>query len=196
MFNSLKGTLTGTSPSKIFLEIQGVEFEIEASFQTLSSLPPLGSTVRLFIYLHHREDTLKLFGFLEEEERKLFLHLLKVEGIGPKQALRILSGTTVQAFWQIVSTGDAKSLTRIPGLGIKTAQKVLFSLQGKLKEEESPLPAEERDLQVALVEMGFEPSKARIAIQKALKEGKELGLAGETLEREAFRRAIILMSNS
>ena len=180
----------------MFLENQGIEYELEVSFNTASALPELGSKVRLYTYLHHREEVMKLYGFLEEAERRLFLDLLKVEGIGPRQALRILSGTTVGAFLRILESEDVKALTRIPGLGMKTAQKVLLSLKGKISLEEEALPREERDLQVALVEMGFEPSKASDALRRALKECREEGLSGEPLEREAFRRAIILMSGT
>lgn len=196
MYNSIQGTLTGKGATKVFLENQGIEYELEVSFNTASALPELGSKVRLYTYLHHREEVMKLYGFLEEAERRLFLDLLKVEGIGPRQALRILSGTTVGAFLRILESEDVKALTRIPGLGMKTAQKVLLSLKGKISLEEEALPREERDLQVALVEMGFEPSKASDALRRALKECREEGLSGEPLEREAFRRAIVLMSGT
>lgn len=196
MYNSIQGTLTGKGATKVFLENQGIEYELEVSFNTASALPELGSKVRLYTYLHHREEVMKLYGFLEEAERRLFLDLLKVEGIGPRQALRILSGTTVGAFLRILESEDVKALTRIPGLGMKTAQKVLLSLKGKISLEEEALPREERDLQVALVEMGFELSKASDALRRALKECREEGLSGEPLEREAFRRAIVLMSGT
>jgi Holliday junction DNA helicase RuvA len=196
VYNSIQGTLTGKTATKVFLENQGIEYELEVSFNTASALPELGSKVRLYTYLHHREEVMKLFGFLEEAERRLFLDLLKVEGIGPRQAMRILSGTTVGAFLRILESEDVKALTRIPGLGMKTAQKVLLSLKGKISLEEEALPREERDLQVALVEMGFEPSKASDALRRALKECREEGLSGEPLEREAFRRAIVLMSGT
>jgi Holliday junction DNA helicase RuvA len=196
VYNSIQGTLTGKGATKVFLENQGIEYELEVSFNTASALPELGSKVRLYTYLHHREEVMKLYGFLEEAERRLFLDLLKVEGIGPRQALRILSGTTVGAFLRILESEDVKALTRIPGLGMKTAQKVLLSLKGKISLEEEALPREERDLQVALVEMGFEPSKASDALRRALKECREEGLSGEPLEREAFRRAIVLMSGT
>jgi len=196
VYNSIQGTLTGKGATKVFLENQGIEYELEVSFNTASALPELGSKVRLYTYLHHREEVMKLYGFLEEAERRLFLDLLKVEGIGPRQALRILSGTTVGAFLRILESEDVKALTRIPGLGMKTAQKVLLSLKGKISLEEEALPREERDLQVALVEMGFELSKASDALRRALKECREEGLSGEPLEREAFRRAIVLMSGT
>ncbi|MCX7787767.1 MAG: Holliday junction branch migration protein RuvA [Spirochaetes bacterium] len=196
MYNSIQGVLTGKSATKVFLENQGIEYELEVSFNTLNSLPELGSKVRLFTYLHHREDVLKLYGFFEEGERRLFLDLLKVDGVGPRQALRILSGTTVQTFLKILETEDVKALTQIPGLGMKTAQKVLLSLKGKINLEEGIVPREEKDLQIALVEMGFEPTKATEALRRALKECRDEGLSGEPLEREAFRRAIVLMSGT
>lgn len=196
MYNSIQGTLTGKATTRVLLENQGIEYELEVSFHTASVLPDLGSKVRLFTYLHHREDLMKLYGFLEEAERRLFLDLLKVDGIGPRQALRILSGTNVHTFLRIIESEDVKALTRIPGLGIKTAQKVLLSLKGKINLEEEVVPREEKELQVALVEMGFEPSRATDALRRALKECREEGLSGESLEREAFRRAIILMSGT
>lgn len=196
MYNSIQGTLTGKTSSKAYIEIQGIEYELEVSFHTSSSLPSIGTEVRLFTYLHHREDALKLYGFLEEKERSLFFDLLKVDGIGPKQALRILSGTTVDAFLLILESEDVKALTRIPGLGIKTAQKVFLSLRGKLTLEEGALPSEERDLQLALVEMGFDSRRAAEAVKASLQECREEGVPGETLEQEAFRRAIVLLSGA
>ncbi|GAB4222393.1 MAG: Holliday junction branch migration protein RuvA [Spirochaetales bacterium] len=196
MYNSISGTLTGKTGTRVFLENQGIEFELEVSFNTVSALPELGTRVKLYTYLHHREDVLKLYGFLEESERRVFLDLLKVDGIGPRQALRILSGTTVSSFLRILEAEDVKALTRIPGLGVKTAQKVLLSLKGTINLEESLVPGEEKDLQVALVEMGFDPSKAQEALRRALKECREEGLSGEALEREAFRRSIIWMSGT
>jgi Holliday junction DNA helicase RuvA len=195
MLNSLKGIVTGKEAGKFYLETGGLEWEIESSFTSISALPPEGSSARIFTYLYHREDAMRLFGFVSEEERFLFLDLMKVNGIGPKQALRILSGTTVEAFARILEGEDASGLSRIPGLGLKTAQKIILALKGKLSFRGEAEKAEEAgELALALEEMGFDRKKA-VSVIKALNEELSAGgLSGVELEKECFRQAIIRLS--
>ena len=138
---------------------------------------------------------MRLFGFAKEEERFLFLDLLKVDGIGPKQAMRILSGTNVDSFADILEAGDVDSLKRIPGIGIKSAQKIILALKGKLSLKETEEAAEGQDLVTALFDMGFDRRKAAAVVAALLEEFKNQGLAGETLEREIFRQAIVRLSS-
>ena len=194
MFNSLKGTLSGKNAGRIFLEIGGIEWEMDVSYTTVSRLPPPGSTVRIFTFLYHREDIMRLYGFYDEEERALFLDLVKVDGIGPKQALRILSGTTVESLISILEAGDVDALRRIPGLGVKTAQKIILALKGKLSLREGTEPAEGEEIIAALAEMGFDGKRAAVSVKSLLAELKEEGLPEDNLEKEVFRRAIIRLS--
>jgi Holliday junction DNA helicase RuvA len=194
MFNSLKGTLSGKNAGKLFLETGGIEWELDISYTTLGLLPPPGSTVRIFVYLYHREDVMRLYGFHDEEERALFLDLVKVDGIGPKQALRILSGTNVDSFISILEAGDVDALRRIPGLGVKTAQKIILALKGKLSLRDGAEPTEGEEITAALSDMGFDRRRASAAVIRLLAELKEEGLPEDNLEKEVFRRAIIRLS--
>lgn len=194
MYNSLKGLLTQKSAGRVCVETGGVEYELDTSYATVSRLPAAGSAVRIFTYLHHREDILRLYGFADEEERALFFDLIKVDGIGPKQALRILSGTSVESFSLILEAGDVDSLKRIPGLGVKTAQKIILALKGKLSLKESGTNEAGSELSAALADMGFDGKKAGIVVKKLLDEYREQGLQGEALEKEVFRQAIVQLS--
>jgi Holliday junction DNA helicase RuvA len=194
----MKGVLTQKRAGVFYLETGGsLEWEIETSYTTISSLPAEGSVVRIFTYLYHREDSMRLFGFTGEEERFLFLNLLKVNGIGPKQALRILSSTTSEFFSRILEEGDAPALSRIPGLGVKTAQKIILALKGKLTfHEENAQAAEGGDLVLALEDMGFDRRKAAAVIKVLADELLAGGFSGAELEKECFRQAIIRLSGS
>ena len=121
MFNSLKGTVSQKNAVSVHLQTDFIEWDLLAPGSTLDSLPQVGDTVRLFTYLHHREDQLALYGFASREERNLFLDLLKVGGIGPRQALKILSGMSVEEFVGSLNSDDVDGLSRVPGLGKKTA---------------------------------------------------------------------------
>ena len=195
MINSLKGRVSGKEAGRFYLENSGIEWEIESSYATISLLPAEGMELRIYTYLYHREDAMRLFGFITEEERFLFLDLMKVNGIGPKQALRILSGTTVESFSRILENEDVDNLKRIPGLGLKTAQKIILTLKGKLTFHRETESAEKSsDLVLALEEMGFDRKNAASVIKALEEELSRSGLAGEELERECFRQAIIRLS--
>ncbi len=125
----------------------------------------------------------------------LFLDLLKVDGIGPKQAIRILSGANVDSFAEILEAGDVDSLKRIPGIGVKSAQKIILALKGKLTLKEAEEAEEGRDLVTALADMGFDRRKAAAVVASLLEETREEGIAGEKLEQEIFRRAIVRLSS-
>jgi Holliday junction DNA helicase RuvA len=113
MFNSISGTITHKGSSVIFLENNGIEWEITASSKTIDQLPSPGNNIRVLTFLYHREDILSLFGFYEEKERHLFYELIRINGIGPKQAVKILSGISADDF---ISALDAENLTVLSGL--------------------------------------------------------------------------------
>lgn len=202
MYNSITGKLSGHSFPLLFLEAGGIEWQIEVSantFQSALNADP-AEPLRILVYLQVREDLMKLFGFWTPAERQVFLELITVSGIGPKQALRILSGTTVRELTTLLEAEDVPALTRIPGLGTKTAQKMILQLKGHLVLDDTTGgsaalrgtgPLEE--LLTALVEMGFERSRARTILENLRREitgAEESTTVTETQERELFRRAI------
>jgi Holliday junction DNA helicase RuvA len=196
MFNSLYGTITHKDDTKIFLELNGIEWQIIMPFNSITKLPQSGEKARIYTYLQHSQDSMQLFGFGNPRERILFLDLLKVGGIGPKQAVKILSSIEVDNFVKQLDDNDVDALTRLPGLGKKTAQKIILTLRGKLSFDES-IGSQNTDSDIinALVNMGFDRKASEAAVAKALSE-KEAREAGD-LEKEQiiFRRAIILLSS-
>jgi len=115
MFNSLKGIVTGKTAEHLYLETSGIEWALESSATTLSQIASPGQEARVFTYLHHREDSMVLFGFATTGERDLFLNLISVSGVGPKAARKILSGISVNDFIEALEAEDLKTLTRLPG---------------------------------------------------------------------------------
>ncbi len=196
MFNSLSGRLTETTAYGVRIETAGVEWDLETSAQTISALARADGTVRLFTFLHHREDIMRLYGFHSQVERALFLELLKVSGIGPKQALRILSGAGSDRLPAILEAGDVDSLAALPGLGRKTAQKILVTLQGKLSlGEGAAAGASGGEIVAALVDMGFDRKAAQSAANAAEKSVADENLDDAQREAEILRRAIIALSS-
>jgi len=205
MYNSLRGILSAkdsnTSASFACLDIQGVEYILEISRTCFMDLPNLGEELRLLCYLQVREDQMYLLGFLKEEERLLFLDLLKVEGIGPKQALKILSGMQAKGLGELLEAGDVDGLERIPGLGKKTAQKMVLALKGKLsldsafvgtgKTAKEDLGAYE-DLAQALVNMGYDRKSCVEVLKRIIPEYADLEASKK--EQELLRRAIVELS--
>ena len=198
MFNSLTGTITGRSPNALFLMTGGVEWELEVSGFTLRTLPSHETDpVRVFTYLYHREDQMRLYGFATSDERRVFLELTRVSGIGPRAAVRMLSGTSPAELIRMLETEDVDGLVRLPGLGRKTAQKVILALRGKLVMEPAGTASAHGELVDALVEMGFDRSGAISAVGSLAAELSAGELAdGDPAEREKeiFRLAIVRLS--
>ena len=196
MFNSLYGTITHKDDSKIFLELNGIEWQIIMPFNSITSLPASGEKARIYTYLQHSQDSMQLFGFQSPRVRSLFLDLLKVGGIGPKQAVKILSGIEIDNFIKQLDDNDIDALTRLPGLGKKTAQKIVLTLRGKLSfDEGAPSRAVDSDIINALVEMGFDRKAAEAAVQKAAEEEETKNASEKEKEQIIFRRAIIMLSS-
>ena len=166
MFNSIYGTITHKDDSKIFIELNGIEWQIYMPFNSITKLPQTGEAARVYTYLQHSQDSMQLFGFASPRERILFLDLLKVGGIGPRQAVKILSGVEVDNFIRQLDDNDVDALTRLPGLGKKTAQKIILTLRGKLSfEEDSEQASADSDIVNALVDMGFDRKSAESAVK-------------------------------
>ena len=198
MINSLTGTVMRKSSSEICLENSGIEWGITVSERTARETPAVGEQARILTYLHHREEQMTLYGFANAEERMLFHDLLRVSGIGPKQAVRILSGMGVEQFAKCLDADDVDSLSRIPGLGKKTAQKIILALRGRLTmqetDEETLKPFAE--IVTALVDMGFDRSKAQKAVERSAQEIGGDGTNINEQEKEIFRRAIVALSSN
>jgi holliday junction DNA helicase RuvA len=179
MIGFLRGTLVARHPPQLLVEVGGVGYELEAPMSTFYQLPETGQPVQVLTHLLVREDAHVLYGFATEGERQLFRNLIKVSGIGARIALAILSGVSVEAFVRCVQSEDAASLTRIPGVGRKTAERLIIEMRDKLRQAGSPLaqamPAGERGLPAdeafgALVALGYRPAEALRLLK--LVEGK------------------------
>jgi Holliday junction DNA helicase RuvA len=133
LIGHLRGKLAAKHPPQLLVDVGGVGYEVEAPMSTFYGLPGLGAEVNLHTHLVVREDAHVLFGFGTERERSLFRELIKVSGVGPRIALGILSGATVDEFHRCVETHDVASLTRIPGIGRKTAERLIIEMKDRLK---------------------------------------------------------------
>lgn len=198
MFNSIRGEITQKNAGIIYMMTGGIEWEIHMPGHDISALPDSGAKTVVFTWLCHREDSMTLFGFANEERRETFLELLKVEGIGPKGALKILSGITQRDLETALEAGDITRLEAVPGLGKKTAQKMILALKGKIvqsTDKKEPPASRYNDLAGALVEMGYEKRAAISALDRA---ASEIAEATPEAEKEAllFRKAILYLSGS
>lgn len=193
MFNSLRGQVTHKDAERLLLACGGLEWEIWTSAQSLASLPAPGERARVFTHLHHREDSMRLYGFATAVERDLFLELMRVEGVGPRLALRILSGMDAARFVEAVDRGDLATLTTVPGVGEKMAQKILLRLKGKLAATQAG--GVHDDIVAALAGMGFDRREARDAVNKASRESGAANLEREQLERDILTRAMKLLGS-
>jgi holliday junction DNA helicase RuvA len=195
MFNSIVGRLTDKGPTSVFIFTGGIEWIIHTTTSSISDLPEIGQDVKVYLYLHHREDSMQLYGFSTEVERTIFLDLITISGIGPKQALKILSGSNVEEFAQTIERGDVDRLSTLPGLGKKTAQKIVLALSGKLQ-----LPGESEEIQFreiveGLIDMGFDKKRAVTAVNEAAQGLSSTNSAPDSFENELFKQAIIILSS-
>jgi Holliday junction DNA helicase RuvA len=195
MFNSLRGIITEKLPETLRLLTGGIEWDIALPGTDINSLPPAGESARVFTWLYHREDQMRLFGFASDERRYTFLELLKVEGIGPRGALKIMGGISQAELERALETEDLGRLEAVPGLGKKTAQKMILALKGKLAFP-SAAPAKASpygELAEALAEMGYDRRTAA-EVLAALAETLPPGLAGAEREKLLFKQAIVRLS--
>lgn len=197
MFNSLRGIITEKNDNLLLLENHGVEWEIATTAQTISQLPQVGCEARVFVHLIHREDQMRLYGFASLEERNLFLEIIKIEGVGPKQAQKILSAIDHQTLLSLIANEDTSALEELPGLGKKTAQKIIFNLKEKLNIiglGQMPKLTQYTDLIKALVGMGFERRAVLQAIHQVQRELPSLKTQAVFSEQEIFKRALQILS--
>lgn len=198
MIAHLKGILLEKHPNQAVIEAAGVGYDVTIPVSTYSSLPEAGAEVRLRIHTHVREDAIALFGFSTADEKTLFEKLISVSGIGPKLAVTVLSGLPAPTLIHIIRGGDVQQLVRIPGIGKKTAERIVLELRDKLDilpgggagaaaTVHAPLSAVEQDVLSALINLGCQRGAAEAALQKAL----SLGAAAEF--DALFRRALELV---
>ena len=135
MIAQLEGSISEKTPTQIIVDVSGVGYELLIPISTFDKLEEVGSKVKLLTYLHVREDILQLFGFSTLKEKMMFTHLISVAGIGPKLALGILSGRTVEDLTRNIVNGDTENLTQLSGVGKKTAQRIVLELRDKLAKE-------------------------------------------------------------
>jgi len=180
MIAHLRGRLLDKHPNQAIVETGGVGYDVTISVPTFSDLPGLGSEVTLHIYTHVREDLIALYGFLRPAEKKLFEKLITVSGIGPKLAITILSGMAADEMIAAIRGNDVARLTRIPGIGKKTAERMVLELRDKLPPQGADavtaipqLTVVEEDVLSALVNLGYQRAAAEKAVTTFAKNGKD-----------------------
>lgn len=176
MIDYLEGILRYKSPTFIVVDVGGVGYKINLSLFSYNLLPPEGNQIKINTYLHFREDGLALYGFLAKEERDFFLLLISISKIGPKSALRMLSRVSSSELKKAIKRGDLTTLTDIPGIGKKTAQRLILELKERIGEEEPLEPGKEelvKDALSALVSLGYTQNEARKAVREVISSSKE-----------------------
>jgi len=199
MIAFLRGRLLEKHPNQIILETGGVGYDVVIPISTFSALPDAGSDVQLRIYTHVREDALALFGFLTADEKTLFEKLISVSGIGPKLAITVLSGLATSDLVTAIRNGQVDQLVRIPGVGKKTAERIVLELKDKLEgvaavaaaavaqKPAARLSALDQDVLSALLNLGCKTAAAEAAVRQAK-------IAGAPDEFEPlFRKALELV---
>jgi len=196
MYNSIYGIYSGRSSTALYLLNNGVEWSLAASETTIHKASSSKNDLRIYTYLHHKEDTMVLYGFINERERQVFLELNKVSGIGPKQALRMLSGIGTEELVTALDDGNTERLSMLPGIGKKTAAKIVLSLRGKLKlEQEGEVDGKFSDLVEALAGMGFDRKAAKKALAEISGRTEFSSMESDVFEKELFREAIVFLSS-
>lgn len=199
MIGRLRGILELKKPPFVMLDVNGVGYELQVPMSSIYHLPEVGKSVTLLTHLVVREDAQLLFGFLQEKERTLFKTLIKLSGVGPKMALTILSGMEVSYFLRCVETRESGALVRLPGIGKKTAERLIVEMAGRLSvdsidpdfsvkifasQDAASLPASPREEATsALISLGYKPQEANRVIASI----KDDTLSSEDLIRQALQ---------
>ena len=195
MIGRLKGILIHKQPPWLVVDVAGVGYELEAPMSTFYDLPEVGREISLFTHYAHEEDTVSLYGFLTDAERRMFRDVQKVSGIGAKIALAILSGASVGEFALLVQAGDITALCRIPGIGKKTAERIVVELRDRAADlvgsaampSAGAVPADPMsEAVVALQQLGYRPAEAQKMARAAAGEGD----TAEAIIRKALQSAL------
>lgn len=197
MIGQLRGRLVGKRPNQVLVDVGGVGYLVQVPLSTYATLGELHTEVTLLIHTHVREDALALYGFLSSREKHFFEMLLSASGVGPTLALKILSGMNVEELVPAIRTGDLARLTRIPGVGRKTAERIVVELKDKLETvaieaAEKPAPSSpagvEADVISALVNLGYDARTAESIVSEAKRE------AGASNFEKLLRSALQILS--
>ena len=202
MFNSLTGIITGKFPKQLFLDTNGVEWDLCMPDSNLDLIGLVGSEARVYTWLQHTDQLMTLYGFASADERSVFLDLLKVDGVGPKGAVKIMSSVSSSRLMEVLENGDLEMLEKIPGVGKKTAGKMMLTLKGKLKLNENSGPvirvdsvSPYADLVMSLASMGYDKRTVEQKIAQLIEQlGTDASFTSKSQkEREdiLFRRAIV-----
>jgi Holliday junction DNA helicase RuvA len=205
LIGQLRGIVVSKQPPELVLDVSGVGYEVQLPMTSFYQLPEVGVETTIFTHFVVREDAQLLFGFCALHERAMFRELIKTNGVGPKLALAILSGMSAQQFAEVVHRGDVSSLVKLPGVGTKTAQRLLVEMKDRLKgwgqstlaSAGDPLPLAPKgvsdtfvhapdaseDAVAALIALGYKPAQASRAVSKIAADG----MSSEALIREALR---------
>lgn len=200
MIGRLQGIILEKQAPELLLDVNGVGYEIQAPISTFAMLGKTGSVAVLYTHLAVREDAHQLYGFSDKEQRTLFRTLIKVSGVGPKLALAILSGMDVSAFSLCVHNEDVAALTKLPGVGKKTAERLIVEMRDRLKEWQAPAPlwaaadnadkasqeAMLREAESALIALGYKPQDAARMLNKVA----EAATSPEDMIRLALRSTL------
>lgn len=196
MIGRLRGKLVAKQPPQLVIDVNGVGYELEAPMSTFYELPETGSEVSLYTHYAVKEDTVALYGFHREAERALFRTLQKVSGIGAKISLAVLSGVSVEEFSRLVQVADLASLQRIPGIGKKTAERIVVELRDRVEGLASGVPGASigvaiptdpvGEATVALQALGYKPAEVTRLVAKVAVDGD----SAETIIRKALTAAL------
>ena len=194
MIGRLRGIVAYKAPPWLVVDVNGVGYELEAPMSTFYDLPDIGREVILHTHYAQKEDSVSLYGFLRETERRLFRDVQKVSGIGAKIALAVLSAVSVDEFARMLQAGDVTALTRIPGIGKKTAERMVLELRDRAAQlgggslpVAGPLPADPvSEATVALQQLGYKPAEAARMARDAHAEGDEVA----TVIRKALQSSL------
>ncbi|MDE2053069.1 MAG: Holliday junction branch migration protein RuvA [Xanthomonadaceae bacterium] len=194
MIGRLRGILVAKRPPWVLVEVGGVGYELEVPMSTLYDLPDAGKEVILLTHYAHKEDTVALYGFLRDDERSLFRDLQKVSGIGARIALAVLSGVSTSEFARLVQGGDVAALTRIPGIGKKTAERIVVELRDRVGNVAAAAPAgampvardPRSEAEAALQQLGYKQAEAARLAAAVAADGDD----AETIIRKALRAAL------
>lgn len=194
MIEFLRGALVRKDPTAVVIDVHGVGYGAFITLSTYERLPEVGAEVALVTYLHVREDAMLLYGFIDDAERHMFRELLSITGIGARMAMNILSGSGADALRTLVAAGDVAALTRIPGVGKKTAERIVVELRDRINRSHSGVtvagganvPSMREEALLALQALGYARAQAEKAMAKA-----EAGLTGEGTSTSELIRATL-----
>jgi len=197
MISYLNGTIKTITPTALLIDVNGVGLHLNVSINCSRQIGNVGDVVTALTYLHVREDAMQLYGFISEEERELFLQLISASGIGPKKALAILSGSSVDDLINYIAQENINALMTLPGIGKKTAQRLVVDLKDKvvesaIKMEDERVPGAmmgrsiTEEAVLALISLGYQQQTARKSVQSILDKEPDIDI--ETLIKKALRK--------